>query len=70
MATAQEERIRIEAEHNRAKADRQTIAADIAALEQESAVAAGRLEEQRAIQKQAEQKLGRQRFRFPFCRER
>ena len=58
MATAQEERIRIEAEHNRAKADRQTIAADIAALEQESAVAAGRLEEQRAIQKQAEQKLG------------
>ncbi|MFR2562431.1 MAG: hypothetical protein ACLS8R_06890 [Anaeromassilibacillus sp.] len=58
LATAQEERIRIEAEHNRAKADRQTIAADIAALEQESAVAAGRLEEQRAIQKQAEQKLG------------
>ena len=58
LATAQEERIRIEAEHNRAKADRQTIAADIAALEQESTVAAGRLEEQRAIQKQAEQKLG------------
>ena len=27
-------------------------------MEQESAVAAGRLEEQRAIQKQAEQKLG------------
>ena len=58
LATAQEERIRIEAEHNRAKADRQTVAADIAALEQESTVAAGRLEEQRAIQKQAEQKLG------------
>ena len=57
MATAQEERIRIEAEHDRAKADRQTIAADLASLAQEKAVASERLEEQRAVQKQAEQKL-------------
>lgn len=57
LATAQEERIRIEAEHNRAKADIQTVTADLAALEEEKAQASGRLEEQRAIRKEAEKKL-------------